>query len=122
MLIGGGAFELIFSLVFILLIAAFIITFVKGIAGWHQNNQAPRLSVAAQVVSKRTSVTHHHSAGSQDAAMSHSSTTYYVTFQVDSGDRMELRVTGSEFGMTAEGDRGTLTFQGTRFLAFERQL
>ncbi len=27
---------------------------------------------------------------------------------------------GTDYGMLAEGDRGRLTFQGTRFLGFER--
>ena len=49
------------------------------------------------------------------------STTYYATFQVESGDRMELRLSGAEYGMLAEGDRGRLTFQGTRYLSFERE-
>ena len=48
------------------------------------------------------------------------STSYYATFQVESGDRMELSVTGTEYGLLAEGDRGKLTFQGTRYLGFER--
>ena len=42
------------------------------------------------------------------------------TFQVESGDRMELPVSGREYGMLAEGDIGKLTFQGTRYLSFER--
>ena len=50
-----------------------------------------------------------------------SSTTYYATFQVESGDRMELRLSGAEYGMLAEGDRGRLTVQGTRYLSFERE-
>lgn len=33
---------------------------------------------------------------------------------------MELGVSGSEYGMLAEGDSGKLTFQGTRYLSFER--
>ena len=45
---------------------------------------------------------------------------YYVTFQMESGDRMEFQVSGIEYGMLAEGDTGELTFQGTRYLAFER--
>ena len=49
------------------------------------------------------------------------STSYYATFQVESGDRMELSMTGTEYGLLAEGDRGKLTFQGTRYLGFERQ-
>lgn len=49
-----------------------------------------------------------------------SSTTYYVTFEVKSGNRIELIVSGQEFGMLVEGDCGELTFQGTRYKAFER--
>lgn len=49
-----------------------------------------------------------------------SSTSYYATFQVESGDRMELPVSGEQYGMLAEGDMGKLTFQGTHFLSFER--
>lgn len=43
-----------------------------------------------------------------------------MTFQVESGDRMELQVKGTDYGMLAEGDRGKLHFQGTRYLGFER--
>ena len=50
----------------------------------------------------------------------HTYTYYYVTFEVDSGDRMELGVEDAEYGLLVEGDRGRLTFQGTRFLGFER--
>ena len=50
--------------------------------------------------------------------MSHSR--YFVTFEVESGDRMELKMHGSEYGLLAEGDFGRLTFQGTRYLSFER--
>ena len=52
---------------------------------------------------------------------SSASTSYYATFEVESGDRIELPLSGSEYGMLAEGDRGTLSFQGTRFLGFERR-
>ena len=45
---------------------------------------------------------------------------YYVTFLVESGDRIELCVSGTEYGMLVEGDTGRLTFQGTRYLSFER--
>ena len=62
----------------------------------------------------------YHHAGTGGAGHTGSSTDYYVTFQVESGDRMEFAVSGSEYGMLAEGDQGTLTFQGTRYLSFER--
>ena len=75
-------------------------------------------------MSKRINVTHHRHANAGDVTGAHgyhttSSTRYYVTFQVDSGDRMELPVSGSEYGMLVEEDRGKLSFQGTRYLSFE---
>ena len=39
---------------------------------------------------------------------------------VESGDRVELTVSGSDYGMLVEGDIGKLSFQGTRYLGFER--
>jgi hypothetical protein len=49
------------------------------------------------------------------------STSYYATFEFDTGDRQELHIPRQDFGMLSEGDAGMLTFQGTRFLSFERQ-
>jgi len=77
------------------------------------------------VVAKRADVSHHHHENAGDTTGAHgyhttTSTTYYVTFQVESGDRMELSVNGGEYGMLLEGDHGKLSFQGTRYLGFER--
>jgi len=76
----------------------------------------------AVVVSKRTKVSHHNHNGvnHHHHHHHHTSTSYYITFQVDSGDRMEFHVAGQEYGMLIEGDRGMLSFQGTRYLGFQR--
>lgn len=110
-----------FTIVFVLVIGTFIVTAVKGIGQWNKNNNSPRLTVPATVVSKRTNVTRHHHGGANGHHHHHTSTTYYVTFQVESGDRMELHVAGHEYGLLVEGDNDRLTFQGTRYLGFERQ-
>ena len=122
----GGGFEVIFSLMFVIVIGMFVVVAVKGIGQWNKNNQSPRLTVPASVTAKRTNVSHHRHANAGDMTGAHgfhstSSTSYYVTFQVESGDRMELSVTGREYGMLSEGDTGKLSFQGTRYLGFERQ-
>ena len=111
----------IFVVLFFILFFAVI---AKNIAQWFKNENAPRLTVPATIVAKRTNVSHHHHHNHGGTGMHHTthSTTYYVTFQVESGDRMELNVAGHEFGMLIEGDRGMLTFQGTRYLGFERKL
>ena len=111
-------FGLMFSIPFLMFTVVFIVILVKIIGQWHNNNQSPRLTVEATVVAKRGHTTHHHDAGNMHH--SHSSTTYYVTFQFESGDRLELHVPHNQFGYLVEGDRGALTFQGTRFLGFER--
>ena len=116
---GFGMFQVIFFLMFFLVLAVFIVTFVKGISQWNKNNHSPRLTVPVTVVAKRTNVSRHHHGGEHHHTST--STSYYVTFQVESGDRIELHLSGSEYGLIVEGDKGLLTFQGTRFLNFERQ-
>ena len=121
---GSGLviFQIMFGLVFVLTIGTFIVIAVKGISQWNKNNHSPRLTVPATIVAKRTNVSRHRHNGVNGHHHHTTSTTYYVTFQVESGDRMELHVAGHEFGMLIEGDRGMLTFQGTRYLGFERKL
>lgn len=118
--------EMLFPIMFILIFTIIVFTFVKGIATWFKNNNSPRLTVSARIVAKRQSTTHNNQPNAGDISGAHgfhtiSSTSYYVTFQVDSGDRMELSVSGSEYGVLAEGDKGQLTFQGTRYLTFDRE-
>lgn len=115
----GGGFAVLFFLMFFLVFGMILFSIVKGIAQWGKNNASPRLTVDALVVAKRTQVTRHHHYHESGMAV-HDTTTYYVTFQVESGDRMELHMNGSAYGMLAEGDVGKLTFQGTRYLGFER--
>ena len=118
---GFGMFGVMFSLAFFLIFGMFIVMAIKGISQWGKNNRSPRLTVPATVVTKRTNVSHHHhNHGGNGMHHTGHSTTYYVTFQVESGDRMELHVAGYEFGLLVEGDQGKLTFQGTRYLGFER--
>ena len=117
---GFDMFYIMFTIVFMLVIGTFIVTAVKGIGQWNKNNNSPRLSVPAVVVSRRTDVSHHRHGGVNEHHHHHTSTSYYITFQVDSGDRMEFHVTGQEYGMLIEGDQGMLSFQGTRYLGFER--
>lgn len=115
-----GIFRILFIIVFLLILGTMIVEFVKGIGQWNKNNHSPRLTVPATIVTKRTNVTRHHRNDVEGVHHHHTSTSYYVTFQVDSGDRMEFCVSGQEYGLLVEGDRGNLSFQGTRYLGFER--
>ena len=117
---GFVLFRIMFALAFVLVIGMFLVFAVKGIAQWNQNNHSPRLTVPAAIVAKRTNVTRHHHGGAV-GHHHHTSTSYYVTFQFGGGDRMELLVSGAEYGMLMEGDQGDLSFRGTRYLGFERK-
>ncbi len=47
-------------------------------------------------------------------------TTYYMTFQRMDGSRMEMTVSGEDYGMAAEGDHGVLVTRGDEFVVFKR--
>ena len=107
--------------IFVLVFGIIIVAMVRGICEWNKNNHSQKLSVPAKVVSRRTAVSHHHHHQGNGMHHTHTATSYYATFQVESGDRIEFLVSGTEYGMLAEGDSGELTFQGTRYLNFRRE-
>ena len=115
---GFTIVPIIVCVMFVVVLSFFAVAFIGGIKQWNKNNHSPRLTVPATVVAKRTNVSHHSGGGEHHHHST--STSYYVTFQVESGDRMELHVAGYEFGLLIEGDRGNLSFQGTRYLGFQR--
>lgn len=88
-------FSILFPLVFLFVLGMILFTVVGNLRTWSKNNASPRLTVPATVVAKRMNVSRHHTANAGDMTGAHgytstSATTYYVTFQVESGDRMEL--------------------------------
>jgi hypothetical protein len=110
----------IIGAVFIIVIGIILVRIIKGAAEWSNNNNSPRLTVDATVVTKREKHTRNNNIHNN---MHHYSgvSTYFTTFQVESGDRVELKIPEKEYGMLAEGDIGKLTFQGTRYVNFERE-
>ena len=95
-----------FGLVFVTIVS----TMIKNGKLNRKNDNSPRLTCEATVVTKRTHV-----------RGDHAHTTYFATFQFESGDRLELEIPRDKFGYIVEGDHGKLHFQGTRFLDFQRQ-
>ena len=100
---------------FVIFLILFVYILAKNIGQFIENENAPILTVHATIVDMRRKTHHHHSNGHH-----HHSHTYHVTFEVESGERLELRVRRSEYNELAVGDRGTLTHQGTRYRGFER--
>ena len=121
----GGSFPIMTILiaVFAVLLAGAI---GRGLYVWMRNNRAPQVTVEARVTAKRMKVSGHGGTmmANRVSAMNtiHSSTYthYFVTFELEDGKRLELGVKDLEYGMLAEGDRGRLSWQGTRYLGFDR--
>ncbi len=73
----GGGFQILFFLMFALVLGMILFTLIRGIAQWNKNNHSPRLTVGASVVGKRMDVSRHHHHGSDN--FHHTSTSTPIT-------------------------------------------
>lgn len=112
MFFGFGMFYSMVSIIFSLIFVMIFVIVIKRIIQWNKDNHAPRLKVFATVVSKRQNISRNGN---------HRYTHYYVTFELSEGDRIEFDIDGIDYGQLVEGDCGTLTYQGSRFLGFDRE-
>lgn len=108
---GFGSFFI--TAVFLIIVGTILFMIIKGIATWSYNNSQPRITANAKVVTKRTDTR----GGGETRAYS----VYYVTFDLETGERKEFQVKNTEFGQLVEGDKGTVEYQGTRYHGFSRQ-
>lgn len=104
-------FPVLFGIFFIAVFLYILVIWGKKAVQWHSNNQQPIITEEVEVVAKRSEVSGHE----------HTYTSYYCTFEMANGAREEFSVSGKEYGRLAEGDVGTLTFQGTRYHGFDRK-
>ena len=119
-----SVFFVIFGIMFVLVLGVIIFAIVRGIVEWGKNNASPKIPAETKIVAKRMSVSGGgmHNGTSGNMHHHHTSTTYYATFEFATGDRKEFRVPYQEYGLLAESDVGILTFQGTRYISFERKI
>lgn len=105
-LLRGGAMEV--ACLILLLLALCIVATVaaSSAAEAYRNRYWPRLTVPARVAATRP----------EPGSRRH----VYVTFQVESGDCLELCVKSMAGNALSTGDTGRLTFQGSRFMSFEK--
>ena len=108
---GFQMHNILTMLMFLVVLGIIVSNLIRSGKQWKKDESSPRLTVPVTVVAKRDDHRRRKNA---------SRTYYYATFQFESGDRLELELEGHEYGLMVEGDRGKLTFQGSRFLRFER--
>ncbi|GMK39577.1 membrane protein [Paenibacillus sp. CCS19] len=108
-------FKLFGGTLFIIVVGAFGYVIIKGLSGWASNNAAQIMTKRCKVTDKRTEVW----GGSGESS---ANTSYYITFEFEDHSRIELPIRDNQFGLISVGDQGNLTYQGTRFKAFNRDL
>jgi hypothetical protein len=126
---GEGIGQIIMAIVVLMLvvgIGTMIFRAVQGVREWSHNNDQPVLTVPAKIVTKRHNVSvrrshHHHGHDHHHHSHGTTSTRYFATFELEGGERMEFELPEREAGLLAEGDRGELTYQGTRYHGFHRR-
>ncbi len=102
--------------IFVFVCGMILVVIAKGIGEWMHNNALPVLTAQARVIAKRSEMRAQANSGHRIR------TVYFVTFELQSGERSEFWVTGKESGLLAEGDEGKLSYQGTRYHGFERDV
>ncbi len=105
-------FFLIVLLIFAVVIFGIGGTIVKSVRQNRRNEAAGHSTLTARVFAKREQM--------RGGGETRIRTTYYLAFELDGGERKEFEVPGELYGLTAEGDTGTLRFMGTKFEGFER--
>lgn len=112
---GVPIFFIIVAGIMITIISVMAYGIIKGLRSWSSNNAAEIVTQRCKVVDKRTEVW----GGSGDSS---ANTNYYITFEFQDNTRKELHVQANYYGLITVGDQGELTYQGTRFKEFIRQI
>lgn len=101
-------------IIFIIVIMLFMTTLLKAIKESAKNNKLPEKSEPARIINKRT-----HTWGGRGNMSAR--TTYYITFELENDERLEVPVSSASSGLYIEGDTGVLIHKGTKFINFERE-
>lgn len=107
--------------VFLMVAIIFIIIIFTVIRQRYKNHRSPKIVANSTIIKKRKQRVNHSSSG---VAGPHvfPGAEYWVTFQLEGGESLELwlKENETEYNRLNEGDYGKLTFQGTRYLGFEK--
>ncbi len=119
----GPSFFLFFGIIFVgvILFTVVLLLLVRWVATSKQrqqrklNLQSPILTAPARVVDERSAVY-----GSSGQYGGTTTTSYFATFELADGRRLEFEITGQQAGQLVVGDTGNITWQGTWLQGFQR--
>ncbi len=102
-----------FVVIVLVIVLSILSAIVKSVRQNQRNEAAGHSELAARVFGKREEM--------RGGGETRIRTTYYLAFELEGGERNEFEVPSELYGLTAEGDTGTLRFMGTKFEGFERR-
>ncbi len=117
----GTAIPILLIVVAVAFVGMLAAAAAASIHQFKRNNAAPVQTVDARLISRRVKLhTGGRPAGGLTGQVAGQADTYYATFETAEAGRMEFYLQQSEYTRLKEGDRGKLTFQGSRYLGFAR--
>lgn len=117
--IFSGGYQIGFIAILLVLLLVLGIRAADGIREWRQNNQAPVLTGEAVLLSKeRTRIRGNSAAAGSGLKVPEASVTWTLIFYSLSHGTVSLEVTDNEGRLLEENMKGSLTWQGSRFIRF----
>ena len=118
-------FDLQMEIMLVLIIAIFTAIFFRCIFEWTINKCSAMESVDAFVVAKQQGMIQQQIPNAGDATGEHGFTLqeqpwYKITFRMTDSTEKEFNVDNQSFRELKEGEKGILTYQGTRYLGFKK--
>ena len=111
-----------FVVFLIIVISIFVFCAIWGAVQKSHNDAQTQISVRAQIIAIDKRYSGEFIRG-RALYINLSSRVYYITFELlPAGDRKKLVVPVEGHEQLAEGDIGTLTLQGTRYISFKYEL
>ena len=116
-----GLFGILFLFLLFTVIGGIVAIIAVGVVRKKKNDRAQKTVTGATVLSKQVTTQRHPVAG--DTSGAHGTTTfhtYQAVFLTADHVQRTFIVDDSTYEQLTEGEHGRLTYQGTRFLGFER--
>lgn len=118
-------FDLQIEIMLVLIISIFTAIFFRCIFEWTINKCSAMESVDAFVVAKQQGMIQQQIPNAGDATGGHGFTLqeqpwYKITFRMTDSTEKEFNVDDQSFRELKEGEKGILTYQGTRYLGFKK--
>lgn len=118
-------FDLQMEIMLVLIIAIFTAIFFRCIFEWTINKCSAMESVDAFVVAKQQGMIQQQIPNAGDATGGHGFTLqeqpwYKITFRMTDSTEKEFNVDDQSFRELKEGEKGILTYQGTRYLGLKK--